>query len=127
MRLLWSLARAAPALLRHLAGYIELVGEDLERTQRDLATRLLAGVILGFSVFFLVLSGCVLVVALTWDTPNRVSAIVWMGGGFLLLTIISGLYRSSVLSDQPAFLATVRREWREDRVVLDHILSPEKD
>ena len=127
MRLLWSLARAAPALLRHLAGYIELVGEDLERTQRDLATRLLAGVILGFSVFFLVLSGCVLVVALTWDTPNRVSAIVWMGGGFLLLTIISGLYRSSVLSDQPAFLATVRREWREDRVILDHILSPEKD
>ena len=47
MRLLWSLPKAAPALLRHIVGYAELAGQDLEQTQRDLGARLLAAAIFG--------------------------------------------------------------------------------
>jgi uncharacterized membrane protein YqjE len=66
-----------------------------------------------------------LVVALTWDTPHRVSAIGWMAGSFLLVAIIALLYRSNVVSAQAPFLGTVRREWAEDRVILEKILAEE--
>src|ERR1019366_8536854 len=118
MRLLWSLPKAAPALLRHIVGYAELAGQDLEQTQRDLGARLLAAAILGACLFFVILSGCLLVVALTWDTPYRVSAIAWMGGAFLLAAVLAGIYRSNLINGSAPFLATVRREWKEDHVIL---------
>jgi uncharacterized membrane protein YqjE len=127
MRLLWSLPRAAPALLRHVLGYVELAAQDLDQLQRDFGVRLLAAVIVGICVFFLLLTGCLLVVALTWDTPHRVAAIVWMGVTFLVIAVIAVAYRFQVLSVQPPFLATVRREWQQDRVILDHILSPDEE
>ena len=34
MRVLWSLPKAAPALLRHLGAYVELAALDLERAKR---------------------------------------------------------------------------------------------
>ena len=127
MRLLWSLPKAAPALLRHMVGYAELAGQDLDQTQRDIGARLLAAAIFGLAIFFVIFSGCLLVVALTWDTPHRVSAIAWMVGAFLLLAILAGVYRSNLIKGQAPFLATVRREWKEDRAILDHILSPDED
>jgi uncharacterized membrane protein YqjE len=127
MRLLWSLPKAAPALLRHVLAYLELAGQDLEQMQRDFGARLLAAVVVAICVFFVVLSGFVLVIALTWDTPHRVAAIVWMGAGFALVAVIAVAYRFQILSSQAPFLDTVRREWDEDRVILDHILAPEEE
>ena len=127
MRLLWSLPKAAPALLRHILGYVELAVQDVDQLQRDFGARLLAAVIVGICVFFLLLTGCLLVVALTWDTPHRIAAIVWMGVTFLVIAVIAVAYRFRVLSAPPRFLATVQREWKEDRVILDHILSPDEE
>jgi uncharacterized membrane protein YqjE len=126
MRLLWLLPKAAPALMRHLIGYAELAGQDLEQTQRDLGARLVAAAVLGVSLFFVIFSACLLVVAMTWDTPHRLSAIGWMCGAFLLVAIIAARYRSGVLRAQAPFLATVRREWQEDRVILERIMSPDE-
>lgn len=127
MRLLWALPNAAPALLRHIMAYAELAGQDLEQTQRDFGARLLASAIVGVCVFFLILSGCLCVVALTWDTPHRVSAILWMGGAFLLIAVIAIAYRAQVLASQGEFLGGVRREWREDQAILDQILGPDEE
>ena len=124
MRLLWSLPKAAPALLRHMVAYAELVVQDIERMQRDFGARMVAGAIVGASIFFVMMSSCILVVALTWDTPHRVAAVLWMGGAFLLVAAVALAYRSQVLNSQAPFLGTVRREWSQDRVILDHILSP---
>jgi uncharacterized membrane protein YqjE len=126
MRLLWSLPKAAPALLRHMAAYAELAGLDLERTQRDLSARLLAAALVGICVFFVILMACLVVVALTWDTSYRVAAIAWMGAGFIVVAIIAASYRSKLVKAQPPFLGTVRREWQEDRVILERILSSEE-
>jgi uncharacterized membrane protein YqjE len=127
MRLLWSLPKAAPALLRHIVGYAELAGEDLDQAQRDFGAQLLAAAILGLALFFVIFSGCLVVVALTWDTPYRVSAIIWMGGLFLVVAIVAAVYRFNLLGAQAPFLATVRREWKEDREILDHILAADED
>lgn len=127
MRLLWSLPKAVPALLRHFLAYIELAAEDLEQAQRDLGARLFAGAIVVACAFFVVLSGCLLVIAITWDTPHRVSAVLWMGATFLVAAVIAGVYRSKIVRGQSRFLGTVRREWAEDRVILERLLSSDEN
>jgi uncharacterized membrane protein YqjE len=127
MRLLWLLPKAAPALLRHLAGYVDLLGQELEEMQRDFGIRLVVAAVVGVSVFFVVLSGCLVVVAMTWDTPYRVAAMAWMGGGFLLIAVIAAAYGFQVVNRQAPFLGTVRREWQADRVILERILSSDED
>lgn len=123
MRLLWTLPKAAPAIVRHLVAYAELAADDLEHSHREWRARLLASVIFGVALFFLVFSACLAVVALTWDTPHRVTAIGWMGGTFAFIALIAGLYRSKTIGAQTPFLGSVRREWAQDRVILERILA----
>jgi uncharacterized membrane protein YqjE len=126
VRLLWSLPKAAPALLRHLAAYVDLASLDVARMCREIATEFLASTILAVCSLFAVLMGCLAVVALTWDTPYRVTAIAWMGGGFLLLAIGAAVYRASVVRARSPFLDSLRQEWQEDRVLLERILSSDE-
>jgi uncharacterized membrane protein YqjE len=125
MRVLWLLPKAAPALLRHLAAYVELVAYDLAQSQRDLAANIVASAIVGVCLFFALVMCCAVVVALTWDTPHRIAAIVWMGGGFLAVAVIAMIYRSKAMKEQAPFLASVRHEWKEDLVLLERILADE--
>jgi uncharacterized membrane protein YqjE len=67
--------------------------------------------------------GCVAVVAVTWDTQYRLTAIAWMGGGFLAVAIAAAVYRSSLARRKSQMLESVRRQWQEDRVLLERILS----
>lgn len=123
MRVLWLLPKAAPALLRHIGAYLELFALDLEQSKRDLTMNILASVVAGVCVFFALLMGCVVIVALTWDTPYRVPAVAWTGGAFLAVAVLALIYRSKVMKDQQAFLTSVKREWQEDIVVLESILA----
>jgi uncharacterized membrane protein YqjE len=125
VRVLWSLPKAAPALLRHLAAYFELAALDIQKSQRQIAANLIAVVVMVICLFFAVLMGCAAVIAVTWDTPNRLPAIAWMGGGFLIVAIIAMIYRSNAIRDHQPFLASVRAEWQQDRVILERILSDE--
>jgi uncharacterized membrane protein YqjE len=127
VRLLWSLPKAAPELLRLLAAYVDLASLDFARAHREIAAELLATAIIVICGLFAVFLGCLAVVAYTWDTPYRMTAIAWMGGGFLLAAIVAAIYRSSVVRAKSPFLASVRREWQEDRVLLERILSSDQD
>ena len=111
MRVLWSLPKAAPALLRHLGAYVELAALDL------------ASLIILVCSLFALLMGCAAVIAVTWDTPHRLAAIAWMGGGFVALALIAMVYRSKAAAEEPPFLDSVRREWKEDSVILERILA----
>jgi uncharacterized membrane protein YqjE len=123
MRLLWSLPKAAPALLRHLAAYVDLAGLDLAKAQGEIAAQLLAFTVIAVCALFAVFMGCLLVVALTWDTPYRVAAIAWMGGGFLFIAVVAAAYRAKVARTRTQLFASVRREWQQDSVLLERILS----
>ena len=127
MRLLWSLPKAAPALLRHLAAYIDLASLDLARTRREIGAEFLATAVAAVCGLFAVLLGCLAVVAYTWDTPHRVTAIVWMGGGFLAVAIAAAVYRANAVRAKSQFLGSLRRAWEEDRVLLERILSSDQD
>jgi uncharacterized membrane protein YqjE len=127
MRRIWTLSKAAPALLRHVIAYVELAGLDLARTQRELTAQLIAGAVIGICAIFALLLGCIAVVACTWDTPNRVAAIVWMAGGFLLIAVAAAIYLSRAARARLPMFAQVRREWQEDRVILERILSDDDE
>jgi uncharacterized membrane protein YqjE len=126
VRLLWLLPKAAPALLRHLVGYIDLVSLDLRRAQRELVAELVISVILAICALFALLMGC-LAVVYTWDTPYRMTAIAWMGGGFLVAAIVAAGYRIKAVRAQSEFLGSVRREWHADRALLERILTSEEE
>jgi uncharacterized membrane protein YqjE len=66
-------------------------------------------------------------VAATWDTPHRLSAIAWMGGGFLMLAVAAAMYKARIARYQTPILDSVRREWHADRVILERILAAEQD
>ena len=121
------LSKTAPALLRHFLAYLELAGLDLARTQRELTAEIIALVIFAVSVLFAVIFGCLLVVAYTWDTPHRVAAIAWMGGGFLIVAAAAIIYRLRAARTRTPLFAEVRREWQEDRVILERLLSPDEE
>jgi uncharacterized membrane protein YqjE len=127
VRRLWSLPKAAPALLRHVVAYLELAGLDLERTQRELTVQFIAIAIIAVSALFALLLGCLAVVACTWDTPHRVTAIVWMGGGFLVIAAAAAVYLSRVSRARSPMFSEVRREWQEDRVIIERILSADDE
>jgi uncharacterized membrane protein YqjE len=127
VRLLWLLPKAAPALLRHLVGYIDLVSLDLRRAQRELVAELVISVILAICALFALLMGCLAVVAYTWDTPYRMTAIAWMGGGFLVAAIVAAGYRIKAVRAKSEFLGSLRREWHADRALLDRILTAEEE
>jgi len=127
VRLLWSLPKAAPALLRHIAAYVDLAGLDLARTGREIAAELVASAIIAIGALFAAFMACLAVVAYTWDTPHRVSAIAWMGAGFLGVAIVAAAYRANAARAKSQLLASVRRQWQEDRVLLERILSSHQD
>jgi uncharacterized membrane protein YqjE len=123
VRLLWSLAKSTPALLRHLVAYVDLASLDLARAQREMAVEFVASAIAAICGLFAVLMGCLAVVAYTWDTPSRVTAIAWMAGGFLAAAVGAVAYRANAVRAKSQFLASVRREWHEDRALIERILS----
>jgi uncharacterized membrane protein YqjE len=127
VRGLWSLPKAAPALMRHIGAYIELVGLDLARAHREITAQVVASAIAAICVLFAVFMACLGVVAYTWDTAYRVAAIAWMGGGFLVIAIVALIYRSSLSRGREPLFTDVRREWQEDRVILERILSADED
>jgi uncharacterized membrane protein YqjE len=127
VRLLWALAKAAPALLRHLVSYTDLASLDLARARREMAAEFLASAVAIICGLFAVFMGCLAVVAYTWDTPHRVAAIVWLGGGFMGVAVVAAVYRANAVRTKSQFLASVRRAWEEDRALLERILSSDQD
>jgi uncharacterized membrane protein YqjE len=127
MRRIWTLSKAAPALLRHVVGYIELAGIDLARTQREFTAQLIAVAVVAFCALFALFLSCLAVVAYYWDTPHRVAAIAWMGGGFLLIALGAAIYLSRAARARAPLFADVRREWQQDRVILERILSDDDE
>jgi len=123
VRLLWLIPKAAPALLRHLIGYIDLIGLDLGRAQREFAAQLVMSAIVAICGVFALLMGCLAVVAYTWDTPYRVTAIACMGGGFLIAAVAAVIYRSKAMRARSELFGSLQREWQADRQLLEHLMS----
>jgi uncharacterized membrane protein YqjE len=117
---LLSLQRAAPVLLRHLSAYAELAEQDLAVSRADVAARVRAGVSLVISAIFALMMICACVIAATWDTPYRLTAVITMASLFMAAAIVSAIVLTKV-PKQRAF-AGVRGEWQRDRLLLEQVM-----
>jgi len=113
--------------MRHIGAYIELAGLDLARTHREITTQVVASAIAAVCVLFALFLTCLGVIAHFWDTSYRLAAIAWMAGGFLIVAIGAAIYRSRAARARSPLLSDVRREWQEDRVILEKMLSSDED
>ena len=113
--------------MRHIGAYFELAGLDLARTQREIMAQVVASAIVAICALFAVFLSCLGIIAYTWNTPYRLAAIAWMAGGFIVVAIAAALYRARSARVRSPLLADVHREWQEDRVILERILSSDED
>jgi len=121
------LPKAAPALMRHIGAYVELVGLDLQRTQREIVAQVVATAIVAICILFAVFLICMGVIACTWDTPYRVAAIAWMAGAFVIIAMGALIFRSRISRARSPMFSDVQREWQEDKVILERILSSDDE
>jgi uncharacterized membrane protein YqjE len=113
--------------MRHIGAYIELAGLDLARSQREITAQIVALAIVAVCALFAVLLVCLGVIAYFWDTPYRLAAIAWLAGGFVIVAIGAAIYRFRAARARSPLLFDVRREWQEDRVILERILSSDEN
>jgi uncharacterized membrane protein YqjE len=112
--------------MRHIGAYIELAGLDLARTHREITAQVVTLAIVAICVLFALFLTCLGVIAYFWDTPYRLAAIAWMAGGFLIVAIGAAIYRARAARARSPLLSDVRREWQEDRIILEKMLSSEE-
>jgi uncharacterized membrane protein YqjE len=112
--------------MRHVGAYAELVALDLTKAQREITAQVVVSAMAAICGLFAVFMACLGVVAYTWDTAYRVTAIAWMAGGFLAIAIGAIIYRSRLAKSRSPLLSDVKREWQEDRVILERLLSDDK-
>jgi uncharacterized membrane protein YqjE len=113
--------------MRHIGAYIDLAELDLARTSREITAQVVALAIVAICALFAVFLTCLWIIAYFWDTPYRLAAIACMAGGFLILAVAAAIYRSRAARAHSPLLSDVRREWQEDRVILEKILSADED
>lgn len=113
--------------MRHIGAYVELIGLDLQRTQREIMAQVIATAIVAICILFAVFLVCVGVIAYTWDTPYRVAAIAWMAGVFVLVAVGALIFRTRIARERSAMFSDVQREWQEDKVILERFLSSDEE
>ena len=113
--------------MRHIGAYVELVALDLQRTQREIVAQLIATAVVAICLLFAVFLICMGVIAYTWNTPYRIAAIAWMAGVFLVIAIGALIFRTRIARDRSPMFAEVRREWQEDKVILERMLSSDDE
>jgi len=81
--MLERMARLASLIVRHAGAYGDLIADDMQCAYTALARRLWVGVVLVVSVMFALALACVGVIAMTWDTPNRLPMIAGLCSVFV--------------------------------------------
>jgi uncharacterized membrane protein YqjE len=112
--------------MRHIGAYIDLAGLDLARAHREITAQVVAAAIVAICLLFAVFLLCLGIIAYFWDTPYRLAAIAWLAGVFLVVAIAAAIYRARAARARSPLLSDVRREWQEDRVILEKILSSDE-
>jgi hypothetical protein len=115
MILLEALQRLAPAVLRHLIAYSELLCEETGDALRQSRRRAL-GLAITVAAGVMALSlGCVWAIAVSWDGPNRLVVIGSLCAGFAIVALIGAAYaRGATPAGRSAPFERLRAEWRAD-------------
>jgi uncharacterized membrane protein YqjE len=113
-----ALPRIAPLLARHALGYADLAAEEMAMAWALLRQRVLATVTCVAASSFAILMFCCLVIAVSWDTPQRVTVIALLALTFATAAIIAGQVVRRLRRKSDRLFPRVRNEWVADRELL---------
>ena len=118
------LSRVAPAVLRHLDAYREVVGADARDAAAMMAGRMLAILLAAAAAMISALMVCAWILALAWDGPWR----AWTAAGLALAFAVASVGIAWPLlrrrPEKPSTLfSRVRRELNRDRDLLERVLA----
>lgn len=102
------------SVLAHLRVRLELLSVELAIEKVRLLTVMLTGllaVIFGAMSLMLIV---LFVLAVYWDTPDRVTAVGWMLGIFIVLTAVAAVWLGSQLSRPSALFSSSLAELDKD-------------
>jgi hypothetical protein len=109
------LQRLAPAVLRHLIAYGELLCEeagDALRQSRRRALGLLVTVAAGVMALSL---ACLWAIAASWDGPHRLAVVGALCFSFVIVALVGVAYaRGAAPAGRAAPFERLRTEWRAD-------------
>jgi uncharacterized membrane protein YqjE len=115
LNVLLALPRALPALVRHLASYVELAGGELQTAVGEVRRRALYGALAAVAAFLSVLLLIGWILAATWDGPWRMHAFAALVAAFAIAAVV--LFSAAARKPRPSF-ERLRREWAADRELL---------
>ena len=117
------LSQVAPVLLRHLGAYAELLAQDLARGRAAFARRIGVMLIAAFGLAGVFVMLCVAILAASWDTIYRMTAVYSLLAFFVGLAGFAAAYAARLQSRQTPLFAGLQREWRLDQVLVERVLS----
>ena len=113
--MLEALQRLAPALLRHLIAYGELLRDETGDALRQSRRRAIGLAVTVAAGSMAVVLACLLAIAASWDGPNRLAVVGALCGTFALVAVTAAFYsRGGVVAGRAAPFERLRAEWRAD-------------
>ena len=102
------------SLLGHVATRFELLSIEVQEEKARLIRLAMSAAVVSALFIVSVVMVAILILAMYWDTPYRVSAACWLVGVFGALTAGGGFYVSSQLQRSTTLFATSAIELRRD-------------
>jgi uncharacterized membrane protein YqjE len=114
-----ALPRLAPAVLRHLLAYADLLCEETGDALRQLRRRAIGLVVTVVAGAMALMLGCLWIIAANWDGPHRLMAVGALCVGFLIAGVIAWIMsQPQVIPGKPQPFERLRAEWTEDSKLL---------
>lgn len=116
--LLTHVRQLGVSLLEHVAMRVELLSIEVQEEKARLARLAISAALVSALLIVSLVMAAILVLAVYWDTPDRVSAALALLGAFFLLTVGSGIYLATQLQRSTTLFANSAGELKRDAEAL---------
>ena len=102
------------SVLDHVAMRVELLSIEVQEEKARLVRLAMSAALVSALLIVSLVMAAILILAIYWDTPDRVNAASWLAGSFAVLTIGGVFYVVSQLGRTSTLFATSAGELRRD-------------
>ncbi|MEO8101287.1 MAG: phage holin family protein [Betaproteobacteria bacterium] len=102
------------SVLGHVAMRIELLSIEVQEEKHRLTRLAMSAALASALLMVSLVMAAILIMAVYWDTPSRVSAALSLAGVFSALTVAAGLYVGAQLRVSSTLFTNSARELKRD-------------
>ena len=106
------------SLVGHVAMRVELLSIEVQEEKARVVKLAMSAAVVSALLIVSMVMAAILILAIYWDTPYRVTAAMWLFGAFAVFTVGGGFYLSSQLQRSSTLFSTSASELRRDAETL---------